>query len=66
MEGSPLYQVKNTQTGEIRDLHRNTLFPLRMVDTSEQVALDTPVIVEANRLVDKYFACDCKNCRDTV
>ena len=65
-EGSPLYQVKNTQTGEIRDLHRNTLFPLRMVDTSEQVALDTPVIVEANRLVDKYFACDCKNCRDTV
>ena len=31
-DDSPLFTIKNVATNEIRELHRNMLFPLRLVD----------------------------------
>ena len=60
---SPLVTVKNTKTGEVRELHRNMLYPLRIV--SEMMAT-TPVLTKAVVMMDDHFACDCSNCRSTV
>ena len=66
-QDSPLIKVKNTQSGEVRKLHRNTLYPLRMVDPTGDVS-DNPtmILAKANVIADEHFACDCRNCRDTV
>ena len=50
-----------------KKLHRNTLYPLYIVDPSGDVN-DNPtmMLAKANVIVDKHFACDCGNCRDTV
>ena len=42
------------------------LHPLHMVDRNDEGENATPVLVKANVVTDVYFACDCKNCRDTV
>ena len=42
------------------------LYPLHMVDRNDEGENATPVLVKANVVTDVYFACDCKNCRDTV
>ena len=52
--------------GEVRELHRNVLYPLCMVDRSDESENATPVLVKANVVTDVYFAFDCRNCRDTV
>ena len=62
---SPLLTVKNTRTGEVRELHRNMLYPLRMVDHSSD-DIQTLILAKANVIIEDYFACDCRNCRDTV
>ena len=62
-DDSPLIAVKNTRTGEVRDLHRNMLYPLRMVDNTDTAA---SVLAKANIIIEDYFACDGGNCRDTV
>ena len=66
-EDSPLIKVRNTKSGEIQKLHRNVLYPFRMVDPSRDVN-DNPtmILAKANVIADKHFACDCGNCRDTV
>ena len=58
--------TRNTSMGEVRGLHRNMLYPLRMVDRDDESEKATPVLVKANVVADVYFACDCRNCRDTV
>ena len=77
---SPVYRLQKTHTQEIKELHCNLLYPLRLVspDTVEpqllsmplqNKAVDTLVGVRANQvqlLTDKYFACDCENCTETV
>ena len=63
---SPMIRIKNTATSEVRELHRNTLYPLHMVDRNDEGEDTTPVLVKANVVTDKYIACDCRNCRDTV
>ena len=62
-EDSPLIEVKNTKTGELRELHRNMLYPLRLVNQTMET---TPVLTKAVVMMDDHFACDCSNCRDTV
>ena len=64
-EDSPLITVKNTHTGEVRELHRNMLYPLRMVDHSSD-DVQTLILAKANMIIEDYFACDCRNCRDIV
>ena len=63
---SPTIIIRNTSMGEVRELHRNMLYPLRMVDRDDESENTTPVLVKANVVTDVYFACDCRNCRDTV
>ena len=63
---SPATVIKNTSTGEVRELHRNMLYPLRMVDRNDESEDVTPILAKANVVTDIYFACDCRNCRDTV
>ena len=69
---SPLIMIRNVVNGEIKELHRNMLFPLRMVDPDNHPPAlqnndSTPTLVKANQLmVETMFACDCKNCVVTV
>ena len=63
---SPLIKIKNTTTGEVGELHRNMLYPLRMVDRNDESEDAAPVLAKANIVMDMYFACDCRNCWDTV
>ena len=63
---SPTIVIRNTSTGEVRELHRNMLYPLRMVDRNDESEDATPILAKANVVTDVYFACDCRNCRDTV
>ena len=69
---SPLLTVRNVVNGEIKELHRNMLYPLRMVDPdnhlpNSQNNESTPVLIKANQLmIDILFTCDCKNCVETV
>ena len=63
---SPTIIIRNTSTGEVRELHWNMLYPLHMVDRINEGEDATPVLAKANIVTDTYFACDCKNCRDTV
>ena len=63
---SPTIIIRNTLTGEVRELHRNMLYPLHMVDRNDEGENATPVLVRANVVTDVYFACDCRNCRDAV
>ena len=63
---SPTTVIKNTSTGEVRELHRNMLYPLCMVDRNDEGEDATPILATANVVTDIYFACDCRNCRDTV
>ena len=63
---SPTIIIRNTSTGEVRELHRNMLYPLHMVDRNDEGENTTPILVKANVVTNTYFACDCRNCRDTV
>ena len=69
---SPLITVRNVVNGEIKELHCNMLYPLRMVDPDDHPRVSennesTPILVKANRLmVDTMFVCDCRNCVETV
>ena len=63
---SPLIKIRNTATSEVRELHRNMLYPLHMVDRNDESEDAAPVLAKANIVMDTYFACDCKNCRDTI
>ena len=62
---SPLITVKNTHTGEVCELHRNMLYPLTMVDHSSD-DVQASILAKANVIIEDYFPCDCRNCRDTV
>ena len=55
-------------TKEIRELHRNMLFPLRLVDLEEYPpTVTTPVLTKANILMEaNLFACNCRNCMESV
>ena len=37
-----------------------------MVDRNVEGENATPVLIKANVVTAVYFACDCRNCRDTV
>ena len=63
---SPLIKIRNTATGEVREWHRNMLYPLCMADRNDESEDAVPVLAKANIVMDTYFACDCRNCRDTV
>ena len=65
---SPLLVVQNTATKEVRRLHWNMLFPLRLVDPDDHQQVDTtPILVKANILMEtEFFTCDCKNCMEPV
>ena len=77
---SPDYTIQNTRTKEIRELHRNLLYPLRLVrsDDNTPQLLTLPLVQQApvgssvisarqaQILTEAYFACDCKNCTETV
>ena len=45
---SPTTVIKNTSTGEVRELHRNMLYPLHMVDRNDEGENATPVLAKAN------------------
>ena len=63
---SPTIVIRNTSTGEVRELHRNMFYPLCMVDRNIESEDAAPILAKANVVTDVYFACDCRNCRDTV
>ena len=63
-EDSPLITLRNTRSGEVRELHRN-MYPLRMVDNTDD-NVTTLVLAKANVITEDYFAYDCRNCRDIV
>ena len=63
---SPLLTIKNVTTNKICELHRNMLFPLRLVDPEGHQEDDTMAQIKANRLMVDVFACDCENCAETV
>ena len=65
-DDSPLLTIKNVTTNEICELHRNMLFPLRLVDPEGHQRDDTMTQIKANRLMVTLFACDCGNCVETV
>ena len=66
---SPVYELKNTRTGEYKELHRNLLYPLWLVRTNKEYTptVTIPVVSKQNLvqlrgvqlLMDHYFACDC-------
>ena len=72
----PVYELKNTCTGEYKELHCNLLYPLRLARTDKEYTLTVmiPVVSKQNivqlrgaqLLMDNYFACDCLNCVETV
>ena len=57
-DDSPLITVQNTTTNEVRELHRNMLFPLRLVDPEDHQSKETTALYKANRLMESLFACD--------
>ena len=71
-----MYELNNTQMGELKELHHNLLYPLWLVRTDEDYmpTVTIPVISKQNivqlkgvqLLMDNYFACDCLNCMETV
>ena len=73
---SPVYELKITHTGEYKELHRNLLYPLRLVRTDEEYTptvtipvVSKQIVIElrgAQLLTDHYSACDCLNCTETV
>ena len=77
---SPVYKLQNTHTKEVKELHRNLLYPLRLVRSdnvepqllsmpAQKEAMDIPrriLVQQVQRLTDDYFACDCRNCMETV
>ena len=63
---SPLLTVQNVTTKEVRELHRNMLFPLRLVDPDDHQSIKTTTQHKANKLMVTLFACDCRNCTETV
>ena len=71
-EGTPVFDLRNTRTGEVKELHRNLLYPLRLVnntDTEEttqrpQAKQCTLDLVEM--YTTDYFACDCRHCMEAV
>ena len=73
---SPVYTLENTRTKEIKELHRNLLYPLRLVQTEDDFTptVTIPVTTKQNIVMlekvqiatDQYFACDCLNCAETV
>ena len=42
------------------------LYPLHKVDRNDEGEDAAPVLAKANIVMDTYFVCDCRNCRDTV
>ena len=65
-DDSPLLTIKNVMTNEIRELHRNMLFLLRLVDPDGPQQDRTQTQIKANSLMVTLFACDCGNCTETV
>ena len=65
-DDSPLLTIKNVMTNEIRKLHRNMLFPLRLVDPDGPQQDTAQTQIKANSLMLTLFACDCGNCMETV
>ena len=69
---SPLLMVCNVVNGDIKELHQNMLYPLRMVDPDDHLPTSqniksTPTLIKANQLmVETMFTCDCKKCVETV
>ena len=73
---TPVYELKNTRMGEHKELHRNLLYPLRLVRTDEDYTptVTIPIVSKQNviqlrevqLLMEHYFACDCLNCAETV
>ena len=37
-----------------------------MINRNDESEDATPILAKANVVTDVYFACDCRNCRDTV
>ena len=65
-DNSPLLTVRNITTNEIRELHRNMSFPLRLVDPDDHQKDNDMTQIKANKLMVALFACDCGNCLETV
>ena len=65
-DDSPLLTIKNVTTDEIRELHRNMLFPLRFVDPDGPQQDKAQTQIKANSLMVTLFVCDCRNCTETV
>ena len=65
-DDSPLLTIKNVTTNEISELHRNMLFPLRLVDPDGPQQDNAQTQIKANSLMVNLFACDCGNCTETV
>ena len=54
-DDSPLLTIKNVTTNEIRELHRNMLFPLRLVDPEGHQKDETMTQIKANRCLLVYL-----------
>ena len=71
-EGTPVFDLRNTRTGEVKELHQNLLYPLRLVNnTDAEEATHEPQAKQCTLdLVEMYttdyFACDCRHCMETV
>ena len=67
-DDSPLLVVQNTTTKEVRRLHRNMLFPLRLVDPDNHQQVDTtPILAKVNILMEtEFLTCNCRNCMEPV
>ena len=63
---SPLLMIRNVTTNKICELHRNMLFPLRLVDPEGPQQDNTQTQIKANSLMVTLFTCDCGNCMETV
>ena len=77
---TPVYSLKNTRMGEVKELHRNLLYPLRLVNpidnhtqmvtlpvsTNEARAVQSIKLKQIQVIMDEYFACHCRNCVGTV
>ena len=65
-DDSPLLTIKNVTPNKICELHRNMLFPVRMVDPEGHQTDDTTTQIKVNSLMTTLFTCDCPNCMETV
>ena len=61
-----LLTIRNVTTNEIHELHRNMLFPLRLVDPEGPQEDNTTTQIKANRLMVTLFTCNCGNYEETV